>query len=150
MWKEWVIAEIVSHIGVFALMIISNNAILLVIIISTRVAPLGSSRVSNEAKNFRELEFLGLSHCFSSHNWINFQKPSQKWHFLTYFGRFWRLFNSDWKVAAETKKNEFLDDFRFIWHPTWPQECDSNGLKWFEGYLIQCALEPSKNGISAL
>ena len=42
-----------------------KNAILLVILISTRVAPLGSSRVSNEAKNYRELEFLGLSRYFS-------------------------------------------------------------------------------------
>ena len=28
-------------------------------------APLGSSRVSKEAKNFKEFEFLGLSRCFS-------------------------------------------------------------------------------------
>ena len=53
------------HTGIFALMTISNNVILLVILISTTFAPLGSSRVSNEAKNYRELEFLGLSHCFS-------------------------------------------------------------------------------------
>ena len=53
------------HTGLFALKIISNNAVLLVILISTSVAPLGSSRVSNEAKNYRELEFLGLSRYFS-------------------------------------------------------------------------------------
>ena len=53
------------HTGVFALKIISNNAVLLVILISTTFTPLGSSRVSNEAKNYRELEFLGLNRCFS-------------------------------------------------------------------------------------
>ena len=54
-----------AHTGVFALKIISNNAVLLVILISTTFAPLGSSRVSNEAKNYKELEFKGLSRCFS-------------------------------------------------------------------------------------
>ena len=49
------------HTGIFDLKIIANNAILLVISISTTFALLGSSRVSNEAKNFKELEFLGLS-----------------------------------------------------------------------------------------
>ena len=48
------------------------------------------------------------------------------------------LFNYDWKTAAETIKNEFLIDFCFIWHPTWPQERESNVMKWFGGYLIQC------------
>ena len=72
------------HTGVFALKIILNNAILLVILISTTFAPLGSSRVSNETKNYKELKFLGLSRWFFSHNQINFKKLSQKWHFLTY------------------------------------------------------------------
>ena len=49
------------HTGIFDLKIIANNAILLVISISTTFALLGSSKVSNEAKNFKELEFLGLS-----------------------------------------------------------------------------------------
>jgi hypothetical protein len=53
------------HTGVIALEIISNNAVLLVILISTTFAPLGSSRASNEAKNYRKPEFLGLSWCFS-------------------------------------------------------------------------------------
>ena len=53
------------HTGVFTLKIISNNADLLVILISTTFAALGSSRMSNEAKNYRELEFWGLSCCFS-------------------------------------------------------------------------------------
>ena len=53
------------HTGVFVLKIISNNAVLLVILIATSVASLGPSRVSNEAKNYRELEFLGLSRYFS-------------------------------------------------------------------------------------
>ena len=33
--------------------------------ISFTFAPLGSSRVSKEAKTFKELEFLGLGRCFS-------------------------------------------------------------------------------------
>ena len=33
--------------------------------ISTTFVPLGSSRVSKEAKNFKKLEFLGLGCCFS-------------------------------------------------------------------------------------
>ena len=33
--------------------------------IPTTFAPLGSSRVSKEAETFKELEFLGLSRCFS-------------------------------------------------------------------------------------
>ena len=33
--------------------------------ISTSIAPLGSRWVSKEAKNFKELEFLGLGRCFS-------------------------------------------------------------------------------------
>ena len=49
------------HTGIFDLKIIANNAILLVISISTTFALLGSSKVSNEAKNFKELKFLGLS-----------------------------------------------------------------------------------------
>ena len=53
-WMAW-------HTGIFDLKIIANNAILLVISISTTFALLGSSRMSNEAKNFKELEFLGLS-----------------------------------------------------------------------------------------
>ena len=57
---------ITVHTGVFALKIISNNAILLVKLISTTFAHLGSSRVSNEAKNFKEFEFLGFSRCFSA------------------------------------------------------------------------------------
>ena len=43
------------HTGVFAYRIIS----------SLTFAPLGSSRVSKEAKNFKEFEFLGLGRCFS-------------------------------------------------------------------------------------
>ena len=53
------------HTGIFDLKIIANNAILLVISISTTFALLGSSKVSNEAKNFKELEFLGFICCFS-------------------------------------------------------------------------------------
>ena len=118
-----------------------KNAILLVILISTRVAPLpGVKQGVKWSKKLNETWIFGFEPLLFSHSWINFEKPSQKLHFLTYFGRFWRLlFNSDGKVVAETKKNEFLDDFHFIWHPTWPQECNPNGLKWFEGYLIQCA-----------
>ena len=41
------------HTGVFALKIISNNAILLVILISTTFAPLGSIRVSDGAKSYK-------------------------------------------------------------------------------------------------
>ena len=55
-----------SHTGGFALKIISNDAILLVKFISTTFVHLGSSRVSNEAKNFKEFEFLGFSRCFSA------------------------------------------------------------------------------------
>ena len=54
-------ASKIQHTGIFDLKIIANNAILLVISISTTFALLGSSKVSNEAKNFKELEFLGLS-----------------------------------------------------------------------------------------
>ena len=43
------------HTGVFASRIIS----------SFTFAPLGSSGVSKEAKNFKELKFLGLGRCFS-------------------------------------------------------------------------------------
>ena len=42
---------------------------------------------------------------------------------------------------AETKKNEFLEDIRSIWHLTWPQEHTSNEMKWFEGHLLQRAIE---------
>ena len=38
-------------------------------------------------------------------------------------------FNYDWKTVAETKKNKFLNDFRFIWHPTWPQDHNTNEMK---------------------
>ena len=53
------------HTGVFALKIISDNAVLLAILISTTFAPLRSGRGPKEAKNYKELEFLGLSRCFS-------------------------------------------------------------------------------------
>ena len=107
------------------------------IIISTRVRPWGQAGFQMKQKTKWNLNF-GFEPLLFSHSWINFEKPSQKLHFLTYFGRFWRLFNSDWKVAAETKQTEFLDDFHFIWHPTWPQESKSNGMQWFRGYLLQC------------
>ena len=63
--------------------------------------------------------------------------------FLTFLKiiHFW-LENSGWN-----QKNEFLDDFCFIWHPTLSQEYKSNGMKWFEGPLIQCARDPPILGI---
>ena len=51
------------------------------------------------------------------------------------------LFNDDWKTAAKTIKNEFLEDFGFIWHLAWPQGSESSGMKWFGGHLIQCDLQ---------
>ena len=67
--------------------------------------------MSNEEKNFKELEFLGLSHCFSVIIEKNFEKPSQKWHILDVF--------EDYLIRIEIqrlelKKNEFLEDFCFI------------------------------------
>ena len=58
---------------------------------------------------------------------------------------FQSLFNYDWKTAAETTQTEFLIDFCFIWHPTWPQESKSNGRKWFAGIFSSV---PKKYGIN--
>ena len=68
-----------------------KNAILLVILISNRVAPRGSSRVSNEAKKLNGTWIFGFEPLLFSHSWINFEKPSQKLHFLTYFWMFWKI-----------------------------------------------------------
>ena len=34
-------------------------------------------QVPKEVENFKEQEILGLSHCFSSWNWLNYEKPSK-------------------------------------------------------------------------
>ena len=47
----------IRHTGVFDLKIIADNTILLMISISTTFALPGTSRESNEAKFFKELEF---------------------------------------------------------------------------------------------
>ena len=83
------------------------------------------------SENLYGTQFFGFQPLFFSHNWINFEKPSQKWHFMTYFRRFWRLFNSRWKTAAETQKFKFLEVFCFIWHPAWPQVRESSWDKFY-------------------
>ena len=56
-WWQFVVSsnDMFVHTGAFASRIISFLTF----------APLGSSRVSKEAKNFKEFKFLGLSRCFS-------------------------------------------------------------------------------------
>ena len=45
------------HTGILDLKIISNNAILLIVLVSTTFALPGTSRVSNEAKFFQKVKF---------------------------------------------------------------------------------------------
>ena len=62
-----------KHTGVFALKIISNDAILLVKLISTTFAHLGSSRVSNEAMKLQGILIFGFQPLFFSQNRIIFK-----------------------------------------------------------------------------
>ena len=82
---------------------------------------------------------------FFSQNWIIFKNVQNMSKNATFGKVLWSLFNYDWKTAAETRKNEFLEDFRFIWYPTCPQERESNGMKWFGGHLIQCVWVKNSN-----
>ena len=52
-------------VGVLDLKIIANDTILLIISISTTFALSVTIRVSNEAKFFQEVKFLGFMRCFS-------------------------------------------------------------------------------------
>ena len=64
---------------------------------------------------------------FFSQNWKNFKKPQNPWknaHFLTFFRCF---FNLGWKTAHQTKKFNFIEVFRFFWHPSHPQERKNSG-----------------------
>ena len=53
------------HIGLLDFNIIASDTILLIISISTTFALSVTIRVSNEAKFFQEVKFLGFMHCFS-------------------------------------------------------------------------------------
>ena len=97
---------------------------------STSLALLVSSRVSKEAKNFKELEFLGFICCFSVRIEISsktskiWPKTIEKRHFLVLFRS---LINFSWKTAAQTYKFMFLEVFCFFWHPAWRRECETSG-----------------------
>ena len=56
-------------------------------------APLGSRRVSKEAKNFKELEFLGLGRCFSVRI-AESSKTSKIQQKTTILGRFFEVCSS--------------------------------------------------------
>ena len=97
---------------------------------STSLAPLGSNWVSEEAENFKELEFFGLVRCFS----VKTKKSSKTskiepktWKKRHFWAVFQNLCNFDWKTAHQTKKFEFLEVFRFFWHPVCPQWRETSG-----------------------
>ena len=97
---------------------------------STSLAPLGANWVSKEAENFKELEFFGLVRYFS----VKTEKSSKTskiepktWKKRHFWAVFWNLCNFDWKTAHQTKKFEFLEVFRFFWHPVCPQWRETSG-----------------------
>ena len=45
-------------------------------------------------------------------------------HFLACF---WSFLNLGWKAAHQTKRFNFIEVFRFFWHPSHPQECKNSG-----------------------
>ena len=108
---------------------------------STSLVPLGSNWVSEEAENFKELEFFGLVRCFS----VKTKKSSKTskiepktWKKCHFGAVFQNLCNFDWKTANQTKKFEFLAVFRFFWHPVWPQRRETSGAKWFRRQIPLC------------
>ena len=92
------------------------------------------------SKNLQGTQFSQFHPLIFSQNWIIFKNVQNMSKNVTSGKVFQSFFNYEWKTVAETQKTEFHIDFRFIWHPTWPQERESNGMKWFRGYLIQCAV----------
>ena len=110
--------------------------------ISTSLVPLGSNSMSKEAENFKKLEFLGLVRYFPAkieQTSKNCLKVPFFLRFYFNFGRFWRLLDSDWKVADQTQKFKFLEVFRFFWHAVWPQGRKTSGMKWFWRQVPLCA-----------
>ena len=77
------------HTGVFASRIISLLTF----------APLGSSRVSKEAKNFKEFKFLGLSRCFS----VRIEESSKTSKIQPKTGGFGRFFEV-YSILAEKQR----------------------------------------------
>ena len=111
--------------------------------ISTSLVPLGSNSMSKEAENFKKLEFLGLVRYFPAkieQTSKNCLKVPFFLRFYFNFGRFWRLFDCDSKVAGQTQKFEFLEIFRFFWHAVWPQGRETSGMKWFWRQVPLCAV----------
>ena len=102
----------------------------------------GQTGCQKKRKTSRNSNFLVWCATFQS-KLHKFQKTAQKMAFFSCFwfnfGRFWRFFSFDWKVAHQTKKFEFLEVFCFFWHPVCPQRRETSGAKWFWGQIPLCA-----------
>ena len=98
---------------------------------SNIITSLGATRLTKEAKLFRELDFHGFVCCFS----IKI-KQSLKNHWKMVFLRlFWLIFwvllrflNFDWKTAHQTKESKNCNKFCFFWHPKCPTTWDNSGV----------------------
>ena len=58
---------------------------------------------------------------FFSQNWRIFKNVQNSTKNCRFGAVFRSLFNFGWKTAVQTWIFEFLEDFRFFWHPPWPQ-----------------------------
>ena len=104
------------------------------IISSLTFAPLGSSRVSKETKNFKELEFLGLGRCF----WVRIEessKMSKTQPKTAIFGRFFKVCS----ILAENQRPKprnssslkFFDSFDTLLDPRGAKVKDISQFVWF-------------------
>ena len=83
------------------------------------------SQVSKEAKNFKELESIGLMRCFSAR--IEKTSKNHKTHEKTLI--FWHFFNVSSILGEKqcTKRKNSTSVFRSFWHPSHPQERKNSG-----------------------
>ena len=66
---------------------------------------------AKRSRNLQGTQIFKFGPLLFSQNKTNFEKPTKNAGFGLNFGHFWRFFNSDWKVAAQTLKFEFLEVF---------------------------------------
>ena len=120
------------HTGVFASRIIS----------SLTFAPLGSSRVSKEAKNVKELGFLGLGRCFSVRTEES-SKTSKIQPKTVVFGRFFKVCS----ILAEKQRPKPKNSSSLSFFASFDTLLDPRGAKVVEkSQFIHFVLKFDGNG----
>ena len=87
----------------------------------------GGNMSTKRSKILQESQFFWFGVLFFSQNWVNFKKHSKLAKNSHFSAVFWSLFNFGWKTAHQTKKIDFLEEFRFFWYPYCPPTRDNSG-----------------------